>query len=134
MGADNTAAGTISGKYVGDTLKAENDCDYEAVVTLDTKGAGSTTEARVNGMIAGFEEACGTIDPARSTSGVGVSSKTTTASAAATTNPMSTTAAAKLFRIQEGTITAARRATPDAPSSAIVGESASQSTVGVSIT
>ena len=65
MGADNTAAGEIAGKYVGDALKAENDCDYEAVVTLDTKGAGATTEARVNGMIAGFEEACGKIDPAK---------------------------------------------------------------------
>lgn len=61
MGADNTVAGEISGKYVGDTLKTENDCDYTAVVTLDTKGAGATTEARVNGMIAGFEEACGKI-------------------------------------------------------------------------
>jgi ribose transport system substrate-binding protein len=65
MGADNTLAGTIAGKYVGDSLKAENDCDYDAVVTLDTKGAGATTLARMNGMIAGFEEACGTIDPDR---------------------------------------------------------------------
>jgi ribose transport system substrate-binding protein len=63
MGADNTVAGEISGKYVGDTLKTENDCKYTAVVTLDTKGAGKTTEARVNGMIAGFEEACGKIPP-----------------------------------------------------------------------
>ena len=61
MGADNTTAGELAGKYVGDALKAENDCDYTAVVTLDTKGAGATTEARVNGMIAGFEEACGEI-------------------------------------------------------------------------
>jgi ribose transport system substrate-binding protein len=61
MGADNTLAGTIAGKYVGDALKAENECDYEAVVTLDTKGAGATTLARMNGMIAGFEEACGAI-------------------------------------------------------------------------
>jgi ribose transport system substrate-binding protein len=63
MGADNTLAGTIAGKVVGDALKAENDCTYEAVVTLDTKGAGATTLARMDGMIAGFEEACGTIDP-----------------------------------------------------------------------
>ena len=27
MGADNTLAGTIAGKFVGDALKAENDCD-----------------------------------------------------------------------------------------------------------
>ena len=65
MGADNTKAGEIAGKYVGDSLKAENDCDYTAVVTLDTKGAGATTEARVNGMISGFEQACGTIDQAK---------------------------------------------------------------------
>ena len=65
MGADNTLAGQLAGKYVGDALKAENDCEYTAVVTLDTKGAGATTEARVNGMIAGFEEACGPIDEAK---------------------------------------------------------------------
>jgi ribose transport system substrate-binding protein len=65
MGADNTKAGEIAGKHVGDSLKAENDCDYTAVVTLDTKGAGATTEARVNGMIAGFEQACGKIDQAK---------------------------------------------------------------------
>lgn len=65
MGADNTLAGTIAGKVVGDALKAENDCAYEAVVTLDTKGAGATTLARMNGMIAGFEEACGKIDQAK---------------------------------------------------------------------
>ncbi|MEO5966094.1 MAG: sugar ABC transporter substrate-binding protein [Candidatus Limnocylindrales bacterium] len=65
MGADNTTAGTMSGKFVGDALKAENNCTYEAVVTLDTKGAGSTTLARMNGMIAGFEESCGKIDAAK---------------------------------------------------------------------
>jgi ribose transport system substrate-binding protein len=64
MGADNHEAGRLAGAYVGEALKAENDCDYTAVVTLDTKGAGSTTEARVNGMIDGFEEACGPIDDA----------------------------------------------------------------------
>ena len=61
MGADNTKAGELAGKYVGDALKAENDCQYTAVVTLDTKGAGATTEARVNGMIDGFQQACGEI-------------------------------------------------------------------------
>jgi ribose transport system substrate-binding protein len=65
MGADNETAGKLSGKYVGDAVKAENNCTYEAVVTLDTKGAGATTLARMNGMIAGFEEACGKIDPAK---------------------------------------------------------------------
>lgn len=65
MGADNTLAGELAGNYVGEALKAENDCTYETLVTLDTKGAGATTEARVNGMIAGFEEACGEIPEAK---------------------------------------------------------------------
>ena len=61
MGADNTAAGTVVGEYVGNALKAENNCTYEAVVTLDTKGAGATTLARMNGMIDGFVSVCGEI-------------------------------------------------------------------------
>lgn len=65
MGADNTLAGEIAGRYVGEALKAENDCTYETLVTLDTKGAGATTEARVNGMLAGFEEVCGAIPDAK---------------------------------------------------------------------
>lgn len=65
MGADNTLAGTLAGKVVGDSLKAENNCTYTSVVTLDTKGAGATTLARMNGMIAGFEEVCGKIDAAK---------------------------------------------------------------------
>jgi ribose transport system substrate-binding protein len=65
MGADNETAGKLSGSYLGNALKAENNCTYEAVVTLDTKGAGATTLARMNGMIAGFEEACGKIDAAK---------------------------------------------------------------------
>jgi ribose transport system substrate-binding protein len=65
MGADNTFAGTIAGRAVGEALKAENDCTYSSLVTLDTKGAGATTLARMDGMIAGFEEICGTIDPAK---------------------------------------------------------------------
>jgi ribose transport system substrate-binding protein len=61
MGADNTLAGTVVGEYVGNSLKAENNCTYEAVVTLDAKGAGATTLARMNGMIDGFESVCGKI-------------------------------------------------------------------------
>ncbi len=61
MGADNHRAGELAGEYVGQALQAENGCEYTAVVTLDTKGAGATTEARVNGMIDGFEATCGDI-------------------------------------------------------------------------
>jgi ribose transport system substrate-binding protein len=65
MGADNESAGRIAGDAVANAVKAENGCTYEAVVTLDTKGAGQTTLARMNGMIAGFEDVCGKIDEAK---------------------------------------------------------------------
>ncbi len=65
MGADNTFAGTVVGQEVGRQLKAENDCTYEAVITLESKSVGEVNVARTGGMIAGFEEFCGTIDPAK---------------------------------------------------------------------
>ena len=65
MGADNKFAGTIVGQEVGRQLKAENDCAYEAVLTLESKSVGEVNVARTGGMIAGFEEFCGTIDPAK---------------------------------------------------------------------
>lgn len=65
MGADNVFAGTVVGQEVGRQLKAENDCAYEAVITLESKSVGEVNDARTGGMIAGFEEFCGTIDPAK---------------------------------------------------------------------
>ena len=65
MGADNTFAGTVVGQEVGRQLKAENDCAYEAVITLESKSVGVVNTERTGGMIAGFEEFCGTIDPAK---------------------------------------------------------------------
>lgn len=65
MGADNTFAGTVVGQEVGRQLKAENDCKYEAVITLESKSVGEVNDARTGGMIAGFEEFCGTIDAAK---------------------------------------------------------------------
>lgn len=65
MGADNVFAGTVVGQEVGRQLKAENDCTYEAVITLESKSVGEVNDARTGGMISGFEESCGTIDPAK---------------------------------------------------------------------
>ena len=65
MGADNERAGRLAGEALGEALQTQNGCEYEALVTLDTKGAGATTLARMNGMIAGFEEVCGPIDEAK---------------------------------------------------------------------
>jgi ribose transport system substrate-binding protein len=65
MGADNAFAGTVVGRSVGEQLKAENNCEYEAVFTLESKAVGDVNTARTGGMIGGFEEICGTIDPAK---------------------------------------------------------------------
>lgn len=65
MGADNEFAGTVVGKSVGEQLKAENNCTYEAVFTLESKAVGEVNTARTGGMIDGFEGVCGKIDPAK---------------------------------------------------------------------
>jgi hypothetical protein len=70
----------------------------------------------------------------RSASGVGVSSKRIPAKTAATTKPTNAAVAPTALRIQSGTRTAESSATPEAASSDSAGESASQSTDGVSIT
>jgi ribose transport system substrate-binding protein len=61
MGANNTQAGTVVGDYVGNALKAENNCTYEAAIYLNPKGAGQTVADRMAGMIDGFEAVCGKI-------------------------------------------------------------------------
>jgi ribose transport system substrate-binding protein len=61
MGANNTQAGTVVGDYVGNALKAENDCTYEAVIALNPRGAGQTVADRMQGMLDGFEGICGKI-------------------------------------------------------------------------
>ncbi len=61
MGANNRRAGEIAGEAVGAALKAENNCDYRAVLTLESPQVGEVNEARTGGMIAGFESVCGKI-------------------------------------------------------------------------
>ncbi|MDQ3553748.1 MAG: substrate-binding domain-containing protein [Chloroflexota bacterium] len=63
MGAENTFAGTVVGRSVGEQLQAENECEYEAVMTLESKAVGEVNTARTAGMVEGFEEICGEIDP-----------------------------------------------------------------------
>ena len=63
MGADNTWPASSPASTSVTRSKAENDCEHGRR-TLDTKGAGHHRSA-VNGMIAGFEEACGKIDEAK---------------------------------------------------------------------
>lgn len=61
MGANNTRAGEISGTAAGNFMKEKFDCEYDAVVTLETIAAGVVNDERIGGMIDGFQSVCGEI-------------------------------------------------------------------------
>lgn len=61
MGANNVRAGEISGTAAGNFMKEKFDCEYDAVVTLETIAAGVVNEQRIGGMIDGFQSVCGEI-------------------------------------------------------------------------
>lgn len=61
FGADNHFAGEVVGTATGEALKAENDCTYSAVLTLESPQVGEVNEARTGGMLDGFEAQCGEI-------------------------------------------------------------------------
>ena len=61
FGADNHFAGEVVGTSVGEQLKAENDCTYSAVLTLESPQVGEVNEARTGGMLDGFTAQCGEI-------------------------------------------------------------------------
>jgi ribose transport system substrate-binding protein len=59
MGADNTRAGTILGEAVGQALKDQFDCQYDALVLMTAQAAGEVVQLRADGTIAGFTNICG---------------------------------------------------------------------------
>jgi ribose transport system substrate-binding protein len=64
MGANNRRAGEIAGAAVGQHLQANHQCEYTAVLTLESPAVGEVNEARTGGMISGFESVCGKIEAA----------------------------------------------------------------------
>jgi ribose transport system substrate-binding protein len=59
MGADNRRAGEIAGEAMGEYMKAEFDCDHDAVVSMQQPAAGVVNEDRSGGALDGFESICG---------------------------------------------------------------------------
>lgn len=61
FGADNHFAGEVVGTATATALKAENDCTYNKVLTLESPQVGEVNEARTGGMLDGFKAVCGDI-------------------------------------------------------------------------
>jgi ribose transport system substrate-binding protein len=59
MGADNTRAGLVIGEAVGNYLKTNFDCQYDAVVLMTALAAGEVITLRSDGTIQGFKNICG---------------------------------------------------------------------------
>jgi ribose transport system substrate-binding protein len=61
MGADNQRAGEIAGEAMGQYFKANDDCKYDAVVSMQQPAAGVVNDQRSGGALKGFESVCGKI-------------------------------------------------------------------------
>ena len=58
MGADNRAAGEITGRGVGEWVEENWGCEVDQVVTFEGFASGQVSIDRLNGSIAGLEEVC----------------------------------------------------------------------------
>lgn len=59
MGANNSRAGVIAGEGLGNYMKEQFDCQYDAYVSLEDLGVGEVNDARMNGIREGFTSVCG---------------------------------------------------------------------------
>ena len=59
MGADNTRAGEVLGEAVGQYVKDNFDCQYDALVLMTAFAAGDVIKLRSDGTIQGFTNICG---------------------------------------------------------------------------
>jgi ribose transport system substrate-binding protein len=64
-GADNKAAGSLAGKSIGEYLKANFDCKYDAWISLEAKVTGALNADRLGSYRTGFESVCGKIHDLR---------------------------------------------------------------------
>jgi ribose transport system substrate-binding protein len=60
-GANNFPAGEIAGRAAAEKMQAQDECQYDQIVTLETRDAGVVNEERIQGMLAGFASVCGEI-------------------------------------------------------------------------
>lgn len=59
MGADNRFAGELAGTNLGQYFQDTFSCEVDALVSLESPGAGAVNEARAGGAIDGFQSICG---------------------------------------------------------------------------
>jgi ribose transport system substrate-binding protein len=59
MGADNRYAGELAGTNLGQYFQDNFSCEVDALVSLESPGAGAVNEARAGGAIDGFQSICG---------------------------------------------------------------------------
>jgi ribose transport system substrate-binding protein len=71
MGADNRRAGEIAGEAMGEYMKEQFNCEYDAVVSMQQPAAGVVNEDRSGGALAGFESVCGKAENMRVVDGGG---------------------------------------------------------------
>jgi len=62
MGANNTRAGVIAGAGLGNLIKKQFNCKYDAIVLMESPGVGAVNEARIGGNRQGFASVCGPLD------------------------------------------------------------------------
>lgn len=65
MGANNQRAGEIAGTAMGEYFRSNENCEYDAVVSMQQPAAGVVNEQRSGGALRGFEAVCGEIDGSR---------------------------------------------------------------------
>ena len=62
MGANNERAGEIAGRAMGGYFKEQFDCEYDAVLSLESPQVGEVNTQRTGGYLKGFEAVCGKIE------------------------------------------------------------------------
>ncbi|MBB5783703.1 sugar ABC transporter substrate-binding protein [Nonomuraea jabiensis] len=65
VGAANEYAGQLVGYNVGLFFAKQNNCEYDAFVSLESKAVGQVNELRMGGIRKGFESVCGAIHDLR---------------------------------------------------------------------
>lgn len=64
-GADNSAAGGLAGKSIGEYLKSNFDCKYDAWISLEASVTGALNADRMGSYRSGFESICGKVHDLR---------------------------------------------------------------------
>lgn len=65
MGGNDEISGVIAGTGMGEFVKSEFQCEYDAVISLESPAVGEVNTLRSNGWRQGFEDVCGPLKNAK---------------------------------------------------------------------